>query len=286
MTTRREWGELPEQVRGAVESRTGPVVKAESASSGRNSEFAATLWTSQAVVFCKGITTASSLSVMHHNEISISPFLPRELAPRLLWHVEEEGWLLLGFEHVTGRHADLSPGSSDIPLVTDAVNVIARTPVSTNRRAMAVQWARVLKAEIHADPPDQASPWSVENVGELTAWAGRAPEHMDGSALIHTDLNPANFLISDTAQVVDWAWWRTGAAWIDPAFVLIRLIAAGHSPAQAEQWANRISGFRDADSDALTAFAASVLRLWERRFAATEATAAARVWARYRLGES
>jgi hypothetical protein len=287
MTTRREWSDLPEQVKRAVEDRAGPVLKAVSATSGRNSELAATLWTPQGPLFCKGITTASSLSVMHHNEISVSPFLPGELAPRLLWYVEEEGWLLLGFEHVTGQHANLSPGSLDIPLVTNAVNAVTCLPAppeSAGRRAMSAQWSRALKSEIHADPPDKASPWSVENADNLTAWAARAPEYMDGPALIHTDLNPANFLVSDTARMIDWAWWRTGATWIDPAFVLIRFIAAGHAPIQAEQWANQIPAFRDASTDALTAFAASVLRLWERKFADTDATAAARLWARHRLG--
>ncbi|MBM7774127.1 hypothetical protein JOD54_004331 [Actinokineospora baliensis] len=284
MTTRCEWDVLPEPVKRAAEDRTGPILKAESATSGRNSELAATLWTSQGRIFCKGITTASSLSVMHHNEISVSQFLPAELAPRLLWHVEEGGWLLLGFEHVTGQHADLSPGSGDIPLVTDAVNVIAQVSVPAGRRAMSTQWARALTSEIHAAPPEKASAWSVDNADTLTSWASRAPEHIDGPALIHTDLNPANFLIADTARVIDWAWWRTGAAWIDPAFVLIRLIAAGHPPAEAEQWANRIPGFRDANPDALTAFAASVLRLWERKFPSTNTTAAARAWAQHRLG--
>ncbi|WP_181043753.1 phosphotransferase [Actinokineospora auranticolor] len=270
-----------------MEERTGPVLKAESATSGRNSELAATLRTPQGPIFCKGITTASSLSVMHHNEISASPFLPGEIAPRLLWHVETGGWLLLGFEHVTGQHANLTPGSPDIPLVADAVNAIARVPVpseTAGRRAMAAQWTRALKSEIHADPPEKASAWSTDNADKLTHWAARAPEHMDGTTLIHTDLNPANFLVADTTRVIDWAWWRTGAAWIDPAFVLIRLIAAGHTPAQAEEWANRTPGFQAASPDALTAFAASVLRLWERKFATTDATAAARAWARHRLG--
>lgn len=286
MTIRREWSDLPERVKRAVEDRAGTVLKAASATSGRNSELATTLWTSDGPVFCKGITTASSLSVMHHNEISVSPYLPGELAPRLLWQIEEEGWLLLGFEHVTGQHANLSPGSPDISLVTKAVHAItclSAPPESAGRRAMSDQWSRALESEIDLDPPDKADPWSVKNADTLAGWAARAPDYLVGPALVHTDLNPANFLVSDTARVIDWAWWRTGATWLDPAFVLIRLIAAGHSPSQAEQWATQLPGFESACPDALTAFAASVLRLWERRFADTEATTAARLWAQHRL---
>ncbi|GLZ40920.1 phosphotransferase [Actinokineospora sp. NBRC 105648] len=286
MTTRREWGDLPEQVRRAVEDRTGPILKAESATSGRNSELASTLWTAEGPLFCKGVTTASPLSVMHHNEIGVSPFLPSDLAPRLLWHVEEGGWLLLGFEYVPGQHADFSPNSPDIPSVTAAIRTVTSLPAppsSAGRRAMSTQWSRALSAEIESAPSDGSTGWSIENAATLTRWASRAPEYIDGSALIHTDMNPANVLVSDSVRVIDWAWWRTGAAWIDPAFAIIRFIAAGHSPSQAEELAGEIPSFRQADAEGVTAFSASVLRLWERKFAGTAPTIAACQWVRYRL---
>jgi hypothetical protein len=286
MTNRRDWDDLPELVRRAVDDRIGTVVKAVSATSGRNSDLAATLLTSAGSLFCKGIAADSPSSFMHRNEISVSRFLPRELAPRLLWHMEKDGWLLLGFEHVPGQHADLSPKSNDLPLISAAVHAIASVPVpqdSAVNHSMADQWSRVLTPLLTADLPAAVSAWSRRNADLIAGWAAKAPQRMGGVTLIHTDLNPANFLVSDTARVIDWAWWRIGAAWIDPAFLVVRLIAAGHTPDQAEEWAAQFPGYRDASEEALTAFAASVALLWERRFAGTAVTNAALRWAEYRL---
>ncbi|TCO64963.1 phosphotransferase [Actinocrispum wychmicini] len=282
MTTRRDWHDLPDGVRRAVEHRTGTVREAESPAGGRNSELAATLSTDSGRVFCKGVTTGSSLAVMHRNEIAVSPVLPERLAPRLLWHLDVDGWLLLGFEYVSGYHANLSPGSPDLPAVAEAVQEIRQVPAPSGR-PMAAQWARALKPELESPPPADTDPWSVANADRLVAWASRAPDHMDGDSLVHSDLNPANFLVAKRAWVIDWAWWRTGAAWIDPAYLVIRLIAEGHDAGAAEKWALQFDSFAAAPPDALTAYSASVLRLWERRFANTPATNAARAWTQYRV---
>jgi len=54
-----------------------------------------------------------------------------------------------------------------------------------------------------------------------------------GEALLHTDYNPANVLITGSmAYLIDWAWPTRGAAWIDPACLVVRLIAAGNTPAE------------------------------------------------------
>ncbi|GGP36779.1 phosphotransferase [Saccharothrix coeruleofusca] len=282
MTSRRDWHDVPERVRQAVEQHTGPASGAKSLRDGRNSELAVTLTTPSGSVFCKGITTGSSLSAMHRNELAIGSHLPDDLAPRLLWHVEADGWLVLGFEHVTGHHADLSPGSADLLAVADAVTRIRSVP-PPQARPMASQWTRALKVELDLPLSNDADPWSAANAGLIAEWAAKAPDQLDGNRLVHSDLNPANFLVADTAKVVDWAWWRTGAAWIDTALLVIRLIAAGHRPEAAEQWAYQSPDFASTPPDAVTAFAASVLRLWERRFATTTATAAARAWTRHRM---
>lgn len=172
---------------------------------------------------------------------------------------------LLGFEHVPGRHAELSPGSPDLPLVARAVRTIgaiAAPPAEVGRRVIADRWEAALAKE------------------NAHGWAVRA--HMRGSTLVHSDLNPLNILVSDKAHVVDWAWWRTGAVWIDPAFLIVRLIAAGHEPVLAEEWAAQFDAFREAPDEAVTAFAASLVCLWERRFAGTDATKAAQRWAEHR----
>jgi hypothetical protein len=286
MTNRREWDDLPEGVRHAVERKTGAVLTAKSPDAGRSSELSATLTTASGPVFCKGITADSPSAWMHRNEIAVNPFLSERLAPRLLWDVEVDGWLLLGFEHVSGQHANLSPDSADLPLIADAVVEISHTsppPESVARRPMAAQWKRMVEEEGRAASPVDADPWAAANAELLATLASRAPQYMDGDRLIHSDLNPLNLLVSDRARVIDWAWWRTGAAWIDPAYLVIRLIAEGHDPDAAEKWAHQFDGYAEAPPDALTAYCASLVRLWGRRFPNTPTTNAARRWVQHRL---
>jgi hypothetical protein len=38
-------------------------------------------------------------------EAKINPWV-LQVTPRLLWHLQANGWDVLGFEHVEGRHAD------------------------------------------------------------------------------------------------------------------------------------------------------------------------------------
>lgn len=51
--------------------------------------------------------------------------LAKRISPELLWHFDEAGWNVLGFEHIQGRAADYSPGSPDIDLVTKCMEVLA-----------------------------------------------------------------------------------------------------------------------------------------------------------------
>ncbi|KJE19917.1 hypothetical protein FF36_05814 [Frankia torreyi] len=74
-------------------------------------------------------------------------------------------------------------------------------------------------------------------------------------------------------RVVDWA--RPAAAcWVDAAFMVIRLVGAGHEPADAGQWATGLACWTVAP-DALTAFACYVTCLWTVRAAQGGGSAAA-----------
>ncbi len=286
MTTRHAWNDLPDAARQAVEHHIGHVLKSESTPGGRNSELSETLRTEHGSVFCKGITTDSPIVYMHKNEILVNPFLPDGVTPRLLWRVEIAGWLLLGYEHLSGHHADLSPGSEHLSLVAEAVAKIGSVVPPSDfiaPRSMSNRWAHALTKELEFSPFDNADSWSANNADLLVTLATRVPSYMDGFSLIHSDLNPANFLVSERAQVVDWAWWQVGAPWFDPAYLVIRLIAEGHTPTSAENWAQQFDSFAQAPLDAITAFAASAVCMWERRFPRTAPTKAARQWVRYRI---
>ena len=76
---------------------------------------------------------------------------------------------------------------------------------------------------------------------------------------------PHNVLIDSdgTARLIDWAWPTRGPAWVDPAIWVIRLIDAGHTAAQAEDWAANLPAWHAAPPAALTAFAHANAALWQ-----------------------
>ncbi|MBC6458047.1 hypothetical protein [Actinomadura sp. HBU206391] len=167
--TRREWDALPDGVRRAVEDRCGPVNKAETPAWGCSSDFSATLHVENGQVFCKGIQATAPGAWMHRREAEVNPHLP-QLAPRLLWQLEADGWLMLGFEHAPGRHPDLSPYSADLTPVAEAVTALrpALTPCPIQGRSLAARWAQLPVWQNYADdPPADLEPWAVEHLPHL-----------------------------------------------------------------------------------------------------------------------
>lgn len=173
-------------------------------------------------------------------EEAINPFV-QPLAPALLWRAEDEEWIVLGFERVHAREVDFTPGSRDLPVVVDLLN------------------------RIHAlDLPEVARDWPE------TRWDWFADEGASalfrGDTLLHADVNPSNFLVSDGCSwVVDWSWPTRGAAFIDPAMLIVQLIAADHTPAAAESWASKCSAWTKAAPEAVDAFATAYARMNRRR---------------------
>jgi hypothetical protein len=236
---RIDWNHVPAEVRDTVHALTGPVSAAHTASEGLNSELAVLLETAAGRVFVKG-RPAGRPAVTQRREAAINPYV-RHLAPRLLWQVRTDGWDLLGFEHVAGRHADYAPGSNHLGVVVDVLRRLAtiRCPTQPEIKHAEQRWSGYL------DDPDAA---------ELFA----------GEALLHTDLNPLNLLIhGSTAHVIDWAWPTKGVAFIDPACWIVRLVAAGHSLHSAENWARQCPAYAAAPDHAIAFFALATCRMWE-----------------------
>jgi hypothetical protein len=236
---RCQWHELPPAVRAEVQSHTGPILRATPVVAGSISDFAAVLESRDGRFFCKGAVAGNPMGWMHRNEARINPYLPAQI-PRLHWQVEADCWLILGFEYLEGRHPDLSPSSPDLPAV--AVTLSAMASALTPCPVPKVQAASV-------------------------RWADRvAPEVVDGQTLVHTDVTPHNFLAYGSGMtVVDWSMPCRGAAWIDTALMVVRLIRGGHSPEQAEVWAGQIPAWSAAPPEAVNAFATGIAALSRER---------------------
>lgn len=237
MQERIDWSTLPTAVRDAIEEQAGAVVAARTLSQGMNSALAAVLDTPRGRVFVKGIRTDHPGVVTQQREATINPHV-RPLAPALLWRLDDiVGWDVLAFEYVEGRHPDYSPGSPDLPAVITAMDALAALPVPDLPLKDARQrWSSYL---------DDA-------------------ELLGGETLLHTDYNPDNILITPDGapRMIDWAWPTRGAAWIDPCCLALRLIAAGHTAAQAEQWAGRARGWAHAPRRAVDAFIRANVEMW------------------------
>ena len=143
-------------------------------------------------------------------------------------------WLL---NVVLGTYADFRPGSADLPAVVNALNAIGAI-----------------------DCPDVAMNWRETRWDRFTDQASM----LTGDALLYTDINPDNLIMSSTGlSVVDWSWPTRGAGFIDPACLVVQLMAAGHTAIEAEQWAQRCTAWQSADPKAVDAFAAATVRMYQ-----------------------
>lgn len=108
----------------------------------------------------------------------------------------------------------------------------------------------------------------------LEQWSARVPGMVDGDRLVHTDLHADQFILDESADVpivVDWAFPGAGASWVDSAFLVLRLVEAGHPVDVAEEWArSSLRSFAAADDDVVTAWAVYLAGMWSV-WAATEA---------------
>ncbi|MFE7975128.1 aminoglycoside phosphotransferase [Streptomyces shenzhenensis] len=233
--------ELPADVLKLIEDVIGPVLNVETVSAGYNSEIAARLHLGNGgSVFVKGLRQDHPRVWTQQREADVNPFT-RGLAATLRWQIRRGGWDLLVFEDLGGRHADYSPGSPDLELVLQAMQNLASatSPADLDLKTMPQRMSTYV-----ADPADV--------------------RFFEGRALLHTDWKPDNVLIVDgQAQLVDWAWASSGAAWIDPALWVIWLIASGHGAGEAESLAALHPAWDITPAHHIDAFAGAQERLWE-----------------------
>ncbi|OKJ99027.1 hypothetical protein AMK34_13065 [Amycolatopsis sp. CB00013] len=233
------WLDLPVAVRDAVERETGTVQAVDPVRSGLNAGFTAIVHASSTSVFVKGMPTEHRRIATQQREAAVADRIAG-IGPVLRWQFEAGGWNILGFDHLRGHHADLGPGSADLGKLADVLTRLGQLP------APGLPLARIERR-----------------------WAGYADQRelavLAGDRLLHTDLNPHNILITTSgAKIVDWAWPTLGAAWVDPACAALWLIAEGHSPAAAENWAAAIPAWREAPATGIDVFTTVNRNLWEQ----------------------
>lgn len=250
------WDELPALVRAAVEHRTGPLVRVEDIPSGQTSDLTAVLHSRVGrPVFLKGVEGVSRRMRFLRNEVAAAD-CASAVAPRVFFHLDSGDWFVVGFEYVPGRSASLLPGSPDLPVITKVLRAMDDVSAGPTVRPLRDRWRETgWWDQLASEAPDAIAGWDRELVSQ---WSARAPEAVHGDRLVHTDLHDEQFLIGDDGQVhvIDWGFPGAGAAWVDTALLVVRLVSHGHEPEAAHDWAREVPAYADVEPDALTAFGA------------------------------
>jgi hypothetical protein len=236
------WDDLPGSLKQAIEARTGPITGVRIATAGRNSPLATIIDARDGTVFAKGLPSAHRRVITQAREAAVAP-LVRDISPALLWHFDEAGWNVLGYEYAPGRHADYSPGSPDLDRLVQLMNTLSAIKI-----------------------PDDPGPFKrAEDRWKPYLDDPKTSSIFAGPALTHSDWTPDNVLVSEhRAWLIDWAWPTLGAAWTDPACWVLRLMASGgHTAREAERQASRLPAFQAADPAHIDLFAAANVRLWD-----------------------
>lgn len=265
---RPSWSSIPGSLRDAVTARTGPVAHAETPSGGFTAGFAALLRLADADrVFVKALPTDHPMAASYRHEAASADCLPRGLpAPVLRWHTESDGWIILGFDAIEGQHPRIAPPAPDLPAVLQAITA-AQLPALTlpGYGGRIGPWLGGW-AEIAAAPPDGLGSWVTAHLADFaaaeTTWLPAAA----GTTVVHGDVRADNMLIDRAGQVmlVDWAFASRGAPWLDLADLIMQMILAGHTPADAEQRLAHMPAWQDAAPGAVTSYAIASAGYWTR----------------------
>ena len=255
---RKDWTALPDAVASGIAERAGGT-RVTPASGGDHAEIAATVAGPDGKVFVKAACSELGQRSLRY-EVAATLAVDLPYRPRIHWQFETDGWLVAGFEHLDGRHADLAPGSQDLGLLAAALEDLARTPAACGQ-----QW--------------------FTPAGRL----GFSHPAMNGGTLVHSDLNPTNLIMTGTGlRIVDWAYATKAAPWVELALIPQWLIGSGHAPEQAERWLTALSAWSTTGPATLDYFAFRNAEKWSSK--AQSSTAAwvhdlaewTKRWAAYR----
>jgi len=270
---RPSWEELPGSLRDGLADRLGAITTARVQDGGFTPGLAVRLQLASGDrLFAKGIPAGHPLTGKYRTEARTARLLPASApAPRLRWDGPIAGWVVLVFDDIDGRHADLSPGSPDVGPVVAAVAALegvltpcpvpGAPPAAADLAGLVHGWR-----ELAAAPEAVLDDWGRRHLDDLAAAETRWLAAADGKTLVHGDINASNLLITGAREVflIDWAQPACGAAWLDIADLVPHLILAGHTPARAEQALATVPAWRDAEPDVITSYAIAFAGYWTR----------------------
>ncbi|MFD0857158.1 phosphotransferase family protein [Actinomadura adrarensis] len=257
------WEDLPADIQHAVQDNAiaGHIVKAEPRTEGIMPGLSAHIHASgdDDAAFVKAVPVTSPAAGLYRRELAANRALPAVApAPQLRWGTEAAGWIVMVFDWLPGRSADLSPGSDDLPAVLATVERLAdmltpcpwpdALPVADYVAALTEKAHRLLAKPPHCVPARDRYIRAVESFD---------PADLSGDVMLHYDLHPGNLRVAGRqVSVLDWSFACRGAAWVDLAVLAPRLIEAGNTPRQAEQLLSELTAWAQAPDQAVVGLAA------------------------------
>ncbi len=312
---RLDWADMPGRIRGQIEWWLGgAVVDALTQPTGFSPGVAARVITDDGRrVFVKAVGPEPNPDTpgMHRREARIMAAMPSGApVPRLLWSYDEgeNGWIVLVFEDVDGRHPTQPWRTHELDRVVSAMEDLSKilTPsplpaavagTANKMFATTVRGWGLLRDERPSRLGD-LDEWSRRNLEALAAIEDTAGALLEGNTLLHLDMRADNILITpERIWFVDWPHALVGPAWLDVvAFAPSVTMQGGPLP---EDVITRHFACRAADRDAVTAAVVAIAGYFTymavqppppglptvRAFQA-EQGAAAREWAARRTGLS
>ncbi|MEV0406141.1 hypothetical protein [Actinoallomurus sp. NPDC050550] len=222
-------------------------------------------------VFAKGISASHPLAAKYRDEAATTRMLPAGApAPRLRWDGQVADWVVLVLDDLDARHADLSPGSPDVPRTVATVAGLAEalTPCPIDAPAAEMELAGIVHgwAVLAAAPNADLDDWTRRHLSDLAALETDWLTAAGGDTLVHGDVNASNLLVDRVQAVylIDWAQPVRGAAWLDVVDLVPHLILAGHTPIAAEATLSDVRSWHDTDPAVITSYAAAFAGYWER----------------------
>jgi hypothetical protein len=265
MSRRRPtWPELPEPVRARVEERLGePVLGWVSHDSGYSPGPALTLVTATDRVFVKAADVAAHpvAAQLHRREALVASVLPADLpAPAFRWVLDDDEWVVVGFDAVDGHPPGLPWVDGDVRAVARLVDVLAAVDARElqpfDAEGAFQGWEKLAGGE-NAELLDTYDPWVVQNLDRLALIEPTSTEAAAGSSLVHGDLRGDNVLLTDGgALAIDWPYAARGAAFCDLVGWLPSLRIEGGPDPEDMLLSTRVG--RAADPDAVTAYVVSL----------------------------
>ncbi|GGM89678.1 hypothetical protein GCM10010106_41390 [Thermopolyspora flexuosa] len=290
------WARLPDEVRNAITHRFGPITDVTPMPTGLTAGTSVRLDTPRGLLFVKALPDDAASAPLYRREARVSPALPDVVpSPQLRWGGHHAGWITLVFDHIEpARQVDIGPEAPDAAAVVDLVRLLGEALAPNPAEGLPSVADNVRFLISRADRLLAARPDDLDGYAMLAAARAQLDEDgLGGDVLLHTDIHEGNLIAgADRLYLVDWGLAAVGAAWVEVALLIPRLILAGHSPEQAERLVEGIPAWKAAPPAAVNGLAAvwSLFREFVARYgpqpiraSRARAAAAGRAWLKYRM---